>query len=90
MAEQLLKVTSESGVHARPATMLINKASQYSSDLTIESNGKHANLKSIMGVMAMGIQQGAVVKVTARGSDEEDALTGIAEVFISEGLCEKQ
>lgn len=90
MAEKNFIVTSEAGIHARPATVLINKASQYSSELTIECDGRKANLKSIMGVMAMGIQQNARIKVVAEGSDGEEAISGIAEVFKSEGLGEAE
>ncbi|MBM7646683.1 phosphocarrier protein [Scopulibacillus daqui] len=88
MAEKTFTVTSDSGIHARPATTLVNKASQFGSDITIECNGKQANLKSIMGVMAMGIQKGAEVKITAEGSDAEEALKAIEDVFKSEGLGE--
>lgn len=90
MTELHFTVTSETGIHARPATELINKAVQYDADLMIEYDGKTANLKSIMGVMTMGIQKGAVIRVIAKGSDEEEAVSGIAKVFISEGLGEKQ
>ncbi|TCP20858.1 phosphocarrier protein [Scopulibacillus darangshiensis] len=88
MPAKTFKVTSESGIHARPATTLVNKAGQFSSELTIEYNGKNANLKSIMGVMAMGIQQGAEIKITAEGPDADEALSGVEEVIKAEGLGE--
>ncbi|MTT30885.1 phosphocarrier protein HPr [Terrilactibacillus sp. BCM23-1] len=88
MVEKIFKVTSSAGIHARPATSLVNKASQFNSDLNIEYNGRKANLKSIMGVMAMGIQQGAEIKITAQGSDESEAIKAIEETMKSEGLGE--
>ncbi|MFD2616345.1 phosphocarrier protein HPr [Terrilactibacillus laevilacticus] len=88
MVEKIFKVTSSAGIHARPATSLVNKASQFNSDLDIEYNGRKANLKSIMGVMAMGIQQGAEVKISAQGSDENEAIQAIEETMKSEGLGE--
>ncbi len=39
------------------------------------------NLKSIMGVMSLGVPQGAQVVITADGNDEEAALEGIQEVL---------
>jgi phosphocarrier protein len=88
MAEKTFKVTSDTGIHARPATALVNKAGQYSSELTIHYNGKGANLKSIMGVMAMGIIQGAEITISAEGHDAEEALNGIEEIMNAEGLGE--
>lgn len=67
--EKIFKVTSDSGIHARPATLLVNTASKFGSDINLEYNGKNVNLKSIMGVMSLGIQQNAEIKITANGDD---------------------
>ncbi len=72
--EKIFKVTSDSGIHARPATLLVNTASKFGSDINLEYNGKNVNLKSIMGVMSLGIQQGAEIKITANGDDAAQAL----------------
>jgi phosphocarrier protein len=88
MAEKTFKVTSESGIHARPATTLVNQAGQFSSDITLDYNGKSVNLKSIMGVMSLGIQQGAEIVIKAEGSDAEEALTTLEDVMKKEGLGE--
>ncbi|ARK31647.1 phosphocarrier protein HPr [Halalkalibacter krulwichiae] len=87
MAEKTFKITADTGIHARPATQLVNKAGQFSSDITLEYNGKSVNLKSIMGVMSLGVGKGAEVTVKAEGSDADDALQAIEDV-IKEGLGE--
>ncbi|MBC5638200.1 MULTISPECIES: phosphocarrier protein HPr [Ornithinibacillus] len=87
MKEQSFKITADTGVHARPATLLVNKAGQYQSDIELSYNDKTVNLKSIMGVMSLGIPKDAEIKITANGSDEEEAIQGIAEV-IKENLGE--
>ncbi|BAB06793.1 phosphocarrier protein HPr [Halalkalibacterium halodurans] len=87
MAEKTFTITAETGIHARPATQLVNKAGQYSSEITLEYKGKAVNLKSIMGVMSLGVGKGAQVTIKAEGSDEAEALKGIEEV-IKEGLGE--
>lgn len=81
MKEQTFTITAETGVHARPATLLVNKAGQYESEVEIAYNDKKVNLKSIMGVMSLGIPKGAEIKVIADGSDEDEALKGISEVI---------
>ncbi|WP_018921656.1 phosphocarrier protein HPr [Salsuginibacillus kocurii] len=87
MQQKNFKITSETGIHARPATQLVNKAGQFSSDVTLEYNGKSVNLKSIMGVMSLGVGQGAEVTITVEGNDEEEAIAAIEEV-VKEGLGE--
>lgn len=86
--EKTFKVVSDSGVHARPATTLVQKASQYASEISIKTGEKTSNLKSIMGVMAMGIGKGVEITIIVNGSDEEEALAGVEEVLKAEGLAE--
>ncbi|WP_026569494.1 MULTISPECIES: phosphocarrier protein HPr [Sediminibacillus] len=88
MVEKTMTITDETGVHARPATVLVNKAGNFESDINLEYNGKSVNLKSIMGVMSLGIPKDAEVKVTADGSDEEEALQTIVDTIKNEGLGE--
>lgn len=87
MKEQSFTITADTGVHARPATLLVNKAGQYQSEVELTYNEKTVNLKSIMGVMSLGIPKGAEIKISATGNDEEEAIQGLAEV-IKENLGE--
>jgi phosphocarrier protein HPr len=88
MAEKMFKVTSDAGIHARPATALVNTASKFESDVQLGFNGKNVNLKSIMGVMALGIPQGAEITVSASGPDADEALNAISEAMKKEELGE--
>ncbi|HLS09676.1 phosphocarrier protein HPr [Lentibacillus sp.] len=81
MQEKTFTITADTGVHARPATLLVNKAGQFESEIEISYNGKNVNLKSIMGVMSLGIPKGAEVKITANGGDEAEAINGITDVI---------
>jgi phosphocarrier protein HPr len=88
MVEKQFKVIEETGIHARPATVIVQKAGKFNSDLQIEYKGKKVNLKSIMGVMSLGISFGSDIKIIAEGSDEQEALQGIEETLTKEGLAE--
>jgi phosphocarrier protein HPr len=88
MVEKTFTITSGEGVHARPATILVQNASKYNANINLEYNGKSVNLKSIMGVMSLGVPAGAEVKITAEGSDEEEALNALTETLKNEGLGE--
>ncbi|MDQ0298638.1 phosphocarrier protein [Salibacterium salarium] len=87
MKEQKYTITNDTGIHARPATQLVNKAGQFSSEVTLEYNGKSVNLKSIMGVMSLGVGKDAEVTIKIEGSDEEEAMKAVDEV-VKEGLGE--
>lgn len=86
MEKKDFHITAETGVHARPATMLVQTASKFNSDINLEYSGKTVNLKSIMGVMSLGVGQNADVTITADGDDASDAMTAISETMIKEGL----
>jgi phosphocarrier protein HPr len=88
MVEKLFKVTAETGIHARPATLLVQTASRFDSEIYLEFKDKKVNLKSIMGVMSLGVGQGADIKISAEGSDEVDALNSLEETLKKEGLAE--
>lgn len=88
MAEKQFKVIAETGIHARPATLLVQTASKFDSDINLEYKGKIVNLKSIMGVMSLGVGQGADIKITAEGSDADEALRSLEETLKKEGLAE--
>ena len=88
MEKKEFHVIAETGIHARPATLLVQAASKFGSDINLEYNGKSVNLKSIMGVMSLGVGQGADVTITAEGDDEKEAIAAIAETMSKEGLAE--
>ena len=88
MEKREFHIIAETGIHARPATLLVQAASKFNSDVNLEYNGKSVNLKSIMGVMSLGVGQNADVTITAEGDDEKDALDAIADTMKKEGLAE--
>ncbi|NLB85090.1 MAG: phosphocarrier protein HPr [Acholeplasmataceae bacterium] len=84
--EKKFLIIAEYGIHARPATRLVNEAMKYESEILMNSMGKTVNLKSIMGVMSLGIYRGENVKIIINGPDQEEAMIGISEFLLKEGL----
>ena len=76
-------VKSNTGLHARPATLLVKKASSYKSDINIEYNGKKANVKSLIGVLSLGVTKDAKITVIASGDDETLAAEEIVKLIAS-------
>ena len=67
-------IVNKYGFHVRPSTQFMQKAREFQSDITVEVDSLRADGKSIMQLMALGAMQGAVVKVSAKGSDAEEAV----------------
>ncbi|KRN90376.1 phosphocarrier protein HPr [Ligilactobacillus ceti DSM 22408] len=87
MEKKDFHVVAETGIHARPATLLVQTASRFSSDITLTFNDKSVNLKSIMGVMSLGVGQNSDVTITVEGDDEAEAMAAIVETMDKEGLA---
>ena len=77
MMKETVTIKMEQGMEARPIAMLVQVANRYESSLYIESADKRVNLKSIMGVMSLTLDNGDEVVVAAEGNDEEQALNGV-------------
>ncbi len=80
------KVTDPVGLHARPATLLVNEASKYASDIKIIVDGKEGNLKSIMGVMALAIKTEQVFEIEVSDDKEVEAMEGLTKVIIDSNI----
>lgn len=74
------------GLHARPASLIVQEANKHNGDIKILGDGKEANLKSIMSVMALGIRNGVEVTIIAEGDDATEAIAGIKKVMTDNKL----
>lgn len=76
-------VTDPVGLYATPATELVDKMKAYSSDITLHYAAKSVNLKSLMGVLSLGIPAKAKLEIEANGPDEEAVIKAV-ETLIKE------
>ena len=70
-------VRCESGLHNKQATYFVQKANEFESSIWLESGSRKMNAKSLLGIMSMGIVTGAVVTLSADGSDAEAAVNAL-------------
>lgn len=82
MIKQEITIQIPEGLEARPVALLVQVASQYGSEIYVESDNKKVNAKSIMGMMTLSLYSGDTVAVSASGADEEEAIANI-EKFLS-------
>lgn len=76
-------IKDEVGIHARPAGLLVKKAKEFGSTITVEKDGKSVNASKLMALMGLGVKCGDTVTVKAEGSDEDNAVAAMEEFFKS-------
>ncbi len=87
MPERSVQIVNKLGVHARPAAEIVKLAARFKSSITIIRDDMEVNGKSIMGVMMLAAECGAMILLRAEGDDSEAALDGLA-ALVANGFGE--
>lgn len=81
MYTQEITVQNEVGLHARPATYFIQKATEFKSGIWVEKEERRVNAKSLLGVLSLGIVKGTNIALIADGSDEKEAVDALVSLI---------
>jgi phosphocarrier protein HPr len=81
LVERKIQVINKLGLHARPAAMLVQKASQFKSEIRLKKDDMEANAKSILSVMMLAAEVGSFVTIKAEGEDEQEAVEALTQLF---------
>ena len=81
MVKRNVAILNETGIHARPANLLVKESKKYASKIHLEKNGKTYDASSIMSILTMGAKNGDEITIVAEGSDEELAVDAIHTMF---------
>lgn len=84
MVEKEIKIKNKTGLHARPAAIVVQKANEYYADIFLEKGEDRINAKSIMGVMMLAAAEGSILKIVANGEDEQIAIENISKLLESD------
>ncbi|MDO6355479.1 MULTISPECIES: HPr family phosphocarrier protein [unclassified Caloramator] len=85
MIERKVIIKNPTGLHARPASLLVKEANKFKSEIMINKNGKDVNAKSILSVLSLGVSNGDEIIIKANGEDEKeamDAIINLIETFV--------
>ncbi len=88
MREKEFSINTVTGLHARPAALLVDIADKYEARVNIVFNDTTANAKSIISVLSLGLGKGDRFVLVTDGSDEANAMENLTE-FIEQNLYEK-
>ena len=67
-------------LHARPAGLFVRETARFAADVTVFANGKSANAKSILEVLALGATGGTELSLEASGDDAAEAVAGLVDL----------
>lgn len=82
--EKEIVVNSIHGLHARPAALFVQMANQFDSTVMLEKEQETVDGKSIIAILSLGINNGAVVKMIVEGNDAPQAFERLRK-FLEEG-----
>ena len=77
-SETLVELPAEVDLHARPAANFVRAAMQFEAEITIAADGREADAKSLLAVLALGARRGSTLRLAASGADADRALQNLA------------
>ena len=71
----------DTGIHARPAGLIVNEAKKYECKITLQVKDRSADAKGVFGVMGLAAKGGDNVTVTCTGEDAPAACSALQKLF---------
>ncbi len=86
MIEKTVTVKNKAGIHCRPSGAIMSAAEKYSADheMQVLSVRGNSNLRSILDLLALGLQCGDSATIRISGPAEAEACEVLAELFARE------
>ncbi len=81
MPHREVTIANKLGLHARPASQLVQIAKRFPCDVFISKDGIRVNAKSIMGVLMLAAGRGTTLVIEAEGEQAEEAVENLAELI---------
>ena len=84
MSKKSIVVTKVCEGHDNPIVELVQVACKFDSEITLESDNRKTNAKSIMGILAFTHLDGMSDDIVPKGDDEQEALVAIENFLVCE------
>ena len=78
-SETVVALPADVALHARPAAQFVRTAIGFSADIAIAVNGRQADAKSLLAVLALSAEGGTELRLTASGDDAPLALDALRD-----------
>ena len=87
MLTQKITITNPSGLHMRPAGVLVKTVQPFRSDVMFGIRGSQYNAKSMLNVLSACVKCGDEIELSIDGEDERDCMDAVAAA-VENGLGE--
>ena len=87
MAQKILNIINEKGLHARASAKLVEVVEGFDARAEVSRDGLSASGDSIMGLLMLAASKGTTIDVETSGPDA-DALADAIEVLVAERFGE--
>ena len=84
MKEIVYLVTNPLGVHARPCALLAQCCVKFKSIVTVKANGKTADGRNVLELLALNAGEGDTLTLQVNGDDEEQTLEAVRDIIDKE------
>ncbi|MEI6563258.1 MAG: HPr family phosphocarrier protein [bacterium] len=81
MIERLATIRNEQGIHCRPSAKIVTEASKCPSQIRVFAEAGEADLRSLLSLVSLGLQEGTTIRVQVSGGDEATVCDRIVELF---------
>ena len=79
--EETYEIQNTLGLHARPASLFVQVASSFDSEILVEKDGEAVNAKSLMGLLMLSATFGTHIKIIAKGDDSQEAVEALGDLI---------
>ncbi|MGE0488488.1 MAG: phosphoenolpyruvate--protein phosphotransferase [Vulcanimicrobiota bacterium] len=88
VSSEAIVVPNPTGLHARPAAVLVNLTRRYDAQVTLWKGEEKANARSLVAILGLEIGNGESVRLVARGPEARQAIADLSKE-VAAGLGEE-
>lgn len=81
MLTHKVEIVADDGLDVKSTTILVNQASEFKSSIKFVVDGREADAKSIINLMALNIQHRQILEIQIDGSDAKAAMECVLETL---------
>jgi len=78
----LVRLPATVALHARPAGAFVRAAASFAARIEVQANGRRANAKSILEILALGADGGTELAISASGDDAAQAVADLRRLVV--------
>ena len=81
MIEKKAIIRNSAGIHCRPSAVIVTEVIAYAGEVRVECEAGRANLRSLLDLVALGLEEGTPIRIQVSGPDEEAFCARLVELF---------